>query len=212
MRMAATPRWRNALPEALARSQNDFVLSRPVRDAKPKAHPPRWRRAVGLAAGLSKRVYAGAVLVALLGGIAFNALVLQRERHPAPSFVAPKIAAAPATAVQTVDNPPAEAQPALAVLPPVRPVNLGGPAAAPAAATDPIGDMLNGDGAKEAQRIIAAAQNDLIRLGYALKANGVAGASTIQALHEFEKAHGLAISSDLTPHVMKLLAAAAAAH
>ena len=54
-----------------------------------------------------------------------------------------------------------------------------------------------------------AAQSALIKLGFAIKADGVAGASTQQAIQQFERAHGLAPSGEVTPRLVKLLSAAA---
>ena len=59
--------------------------------------------------------------------------------------------------------------------------------------------------------MIVAAQTALAKLGYAVKADGTHGAATDQALREFEKAHGLPISTEVTPHLVKQLSAAARA-
>ena len=56
-----------------------------------------------------------------------------------------------------------------------------------------------------------AAQTALAKLGYAVKADGTQGAATDQALREFEKAHGLPISTEVTPHLVKQLSSAARA-
>ncbi|QFU17107.1 peptidoglycan-binding domain-containing protein [Microvirga thermotolerans] len=130
--------------EALAaRSDDDFVTSAPppARRAAParrpvgtrgKAAPSRARREPGLGekalAFVAQRP--GAALSALLlagcaAAIAWNALVLQTARHPAPLFDR----GAPARL---------EAAPPAAVLPPTRPAPVAEAAAEPPAASHPV--------------------------------------------------------------------------
>jgi hypothetical protein len=182
--------------------RHDAVLSEPRRAGR------KEERAGFLAATLRRlrampaRGYAGAALAAVLTGIAVNALILQHERHPAPFFAAraPAVEASPPAAA-----PPQAARPddstIGAVLPPTRPADLGG--------VDAIGDVLRADSAKDAERQLLAAQNALIKLGYSLKADGSPGAATSAALRDFERAHSLPLSSDLTPRLIKQLTAAA---
>ena len=167
------------------------------------------------------RTIAGAVLAAVLTGIVVNALVLQKARRAAPSFAASK---PPISDLQTAAPGPAAVQSApLVAQPPARPVDLGATVDSipvpPARSSDPIRDLLrgdagHGDAAKESARLTVAAQNALIKLGFAIKADGVAGASTDQAIQQFERAHGLPQSTEITPRLVKQLAAAAnaAAH
>ena len=194
------------MPEALARSHHDFVLSRPAR--RSAAPALRRLRALGRgAATIPARAYAGAFLGALLCGIVVNALMFQHERHPAPFFSPAKAApdqplapaAPPAPPIEPIAHSPAA---------PARPT-AAAPDAANSHAGDAIGALLGGDDEANRQRLIGAAQTELIRLGYALKANGVLGATTLLALHEFEKAHSLTISAEVTPRLLKQLAAAA---
>ena len=56
---------------------------------------------------------------------------------------------------------------------------------------------------------MATAQNALVKLGYPIKTGAVPGADTAAALRDFEKAHGLPISTEVTPRLVKLLNAAA---
>ena len=205
------------MPEALARSHHDSILTRPARRT-PGRGRNRARAIVLWLLALPARSIAGAVLAAILVGIIVNALALQKERHPAPFFAskpaAPAQAAVPAPAAIPVapavaaapDNSP------VAVQPPVRPSSLGAaPDASAARSTDPIRDLLRGDVGKDASHLTLAAQNALIKLGYSVKANGLAGPATIAAIHEFEHAHGLAASSEITPKLVKQLTAAASA-
>jgi hypothetical protein len=165
---------------------------------------------------------AGAAFAAVLVGILVNALALQRERvHPpvlpaarAPVAEAPRMAA-PAPAVDSSTQP---------VMPPTRPADLGvaadpaamlsppaPPAPPPAVHGDSIHDFLKGDAAHDpdARRLTLAAQNALIKLGYSVKADGIAGASTQQSIRDFAHAHGIA-SAEITQRLVRQLTAAAA--
>lgn len=199
--------------EALARIRNNSVLSRPGKKAA------RSRSMVLLVAerarSLPPRFYIGAILSALLAGIGVNALILQRERHPAPLFQRPAqtIAAPAPVATPLPPTPPvavARETPAPAAVspPPARPASTDAAPRAP----DAIGDLLRGGEAPaDNARQIMAAQTALAKLGYAVKADGTQGAATDQALREFEKAHGLPISTEVTPHLVKQLSSAARA-
>ena len=48
----------------------------------------------------------------------------------------------------------------------------------------------------------------LVRLGYVVKADGEPSAATSTALRDFERAHGLPPSNDVTPRLLKALSAA----
>jgi len=197
------------LPEASARMRHDAILSEPRR-------PGRTTERVGFLAATLRRLrampargYAGAALAAVLTGIVVNALILQHERHPAPFFAA----RAPA-----VEAPPQAARPddptVGAALPPARPADLGGVDAIgdvlrADSTKDAIGEILRAVSAKDAQKQMLAAQNALIKLGYSVKADGSPSAATSTALRDFERAHSLPLSSDLTPRLIKQLTAAA---
>ena len=117
---------------ALARIKNNLgQLRGPVQRS---AHEALTRRIAGRVKLAHLRYYLGAALFAALVGIGVNALLLQRERHPAPLFgyAAPKVpSAAPAPAppppqkpTSTEDNaPPAQSS---AALPPARPARERG--------------------------------------------------------------------------------------
>ena len=202
--------------EALARIRNNSVLSRPGRKSA------RSRTLLALVIerlrSLPARFYIGAILSALLVGIGVNALILQRERHPAPLFAPPaqKIAApAPVAAPPPPPAPlappvareaPAAATPSPPSPAPVRPAPSD--IVAPRAA-DAIGDLLRGEAPADSSRLVVAAQSALAKLGYSVKADGAQGAATDQALREFEKAHGLPISTEITPRLVKQLNSAA---
>ena len=166
------------------------------------------------------RVYLGAAVSAVIVGIAVNALTLQRGRHPAPFFAPARQPARPAPAALPPVHPHAAAEvppvappaPASAVaekapppLPPISPRE----SAAPAAHGDPIAELLRGEAPTEDAHLVLAAQNALIKLGHPLKADGHEGAATQQALREFERAHKLPPSTEITPRLVKQLNAAA---
>lgn len=202
------------MPEALARSHNDSVLSRPARPAARKDREGFGRTFMRRLMSRPARTVAGATMAAVLTGIVVNALVLQQSRHSAPFFAAlrpaPSIVASPPPAAPAM----AESAPIVA-LPPIRPANLGvavDPALPPPARPgDPIRDLLRGDADKETARLTIAAQNALIKLGYAIKADGVVGASTEQAIQQFARTHGLAPSVEITAKLVRQLTAAAIA-
>ena len=190
--------------EALARIRNDSVLSRPGR--KLAAGGGLLRRAAERARSLPPRLYAGAAVSAVLVGIGVNALVLQRERHPAPLFApAPQKPAASAAAEPAAAQPARETQAAA----PVPPARAAAPDMPPARPSDAIGDLLRTDPPADASRLVLAAQSALVKLGYSVKADGARSAATDQALREFEHDHGLAVSTEITPRLVKQLNAAA---
>ncbi len=202
------------MSEALARVRNDSVLVRPAKG------PGRRivRRLAGRACALPARVYLGAAFSALLAGIGVNALLLQRGRHPAPFFAATQ----PHAAHMPLNHPvparaPAATEAAAAAswrnsAPSSPPAKFAAGADAPARPPDPIGELLRGgEAGGDQSRVIQAAQGALAKLGYPVRADGVEGAATEQALRDFERSRGLPATTELTPHLMKQLTAAARA-
>jgi Putative peptidoglycan binding domain len=199
---------------ALARIKNNLgQLRGPVQHS---AHEALTRKIAGRVKLAHLRYYLGAALFAALVGIGVNALLLQRERHPAPLFgyAAPKLpSAAPAPAppppqkpVSTEDNaPPAQSS---ATLPPARPAESAGSSSP---ASDPIAELLAGEPHGDASRLTLAAQTALAKLGYPVKPDGKEGSATGQALREFERAHGLPPATEITERLVKQLTAAARA-
>ena len=199
---------------ALARMKNNLgQLRGPVQRS---AHEALTRGIAGRVKLAHLRYYLGAALFAALVGIGVNALLLQRERHPAPLFgyAAPKLpSATPAPAppppqkpVSTEDNaPPAQSS---AALPPARPAESAGSSSS---ASDPIAELLAGEPHGDASRLTLAAQTALAKLGYPVKPDGKEGSATGQALREFERAHGLPPATEITERLVKQLTAAARA-
>jgi hypothetical protein len=159
------------------------------------------------------RYYLGAALSVALIGIGVNALLLQRERHPAPlfGFAPPKpAAAAPAPAETPAPKraedaaPPAQLSP---IVPPARPADA---VAGSASVSDPIADLLAGETHSDApSRLTVTAQTALAKLGYPVKPDGKEGAATEQALRDFEHAHGLPPATEITERLVKQLTLAA---
>ena len=190
------------MPEASARLRSDPTLAgRSRSEAGGKSFAAAvvslWRRLGATPA----RGYAAAALTAALVGIVVNALALQHARHPAPFFARTPIVAAAPTPTPAAALAPTAAETPAAPTPPARPVQLGG--------DDAIADMLRADQEQEAQRRLAAAQTALVKLGYVLKADGEPNAATSTALRDFERAHGLPPSNDVTARLLKTLSAAA---
>ena len=180
---------------ALARMKNNLgQLRGPVQRS---AHEALTRGIAGRVKLPHLRYYLGAALFAALVGIGVNALLLQRERHPAPLFgyAAPKLPSAP----------PA---PSSATLPPARPAESAGSSSS---ASDPIAELLAGELHGDSSRLTLAAQTALAKLGYPVKPDGKEGSATEQALREFERAHGLPPATEITERLVKQLTAAARA-
>jgi hypothetical protein len=199
---------------ALARMKNNLgQLRGPVQRS---AHEALTRGIAGRVKLAHLRFYLGAALFAALVGIGVNALLLQRERHPAPLFgyAAPKVPSAtsapapppPQKPASTEDTAP-PAQPS-ATLPPARPAESAGSSSS---ASDPIAELLAGESHGDATRLTLAAQTALAKLGYPVKPDGKEGSATGQALREFERAHGLPSATEITERLVKQLNAAARA-
>jgi len=193
------------LPEASARLRPDPALVGRPRPATGRKSAVVVASALRRLGATPARGYAIAALTAALVGIVVNALALQHARHPAPFFARPPIvAAAPAPAPTPAASPTQTSGEATgaptAPTPPARPTQLG---------DDAIADVLRADQEQEAQKRLAAAQAALVRLGYVVKADGEPGAATSTALRDFERAHGLPPSNEITPRLLKALSAAA---
>ncbi len=198
---------------ALARVRGEPVLSQgPV--ARPSGETLRRRLGRGLKA-VPVRVYLGAALSSVLIGIGVNALILQRERHPAPFFRPAPLADSSAAPAPAAPLPPqlasadrdASAAAASPASPPVRPA--GAVDGSPSRAADPITDLLRGEAHADGARLTLTAQTALVRLGYPVRPDGNDGVTTQQALRDFERVHGLPLSTEITPRLVKQLVTAA---
>ena len=206
------------MPEALARADHDFSLSEAparrrssqspaVRNAA--AAPRRQSRAdaAGMRALLLARpgraIVFGALAAAALG-IVVNAMALQKGRHPAPLFVTPAAKAEPVQRAAAPPLPaprPADAEPARAAESAVARTLAG--------AKDPISQWLLrphvGADAPEPGKRVLASQNALKKLGYQLRADGVMGGTTQQAIEQFERDRGLPVKGELTAKIQREL-------
>ena len=126
--------------EALARSDNDFLVAEPRR-RKTAPQPSRFGTLTRIARFVKHVVnypnrIAGALLVGIAAAIAVNALELQTARHPAPFFGhATTLPQQPATAPQTPQTEPQT----MARTAPVASAPASELVAAPA---DPLGQFL----------------------------------------------------------------------
>jgi hypothetical protein len=191
-----------------ARANRDFVALDPRKTvSKARRRPqsmirrllqPLWRGPLHMFVGLTIGTAAGAIII--------NAVGLQTARHPAPIF---HQAAAPAAIMA--------APSILPPLPPIRPVaDLHATTQAPhLKPRDMIAEALRNPNigtqtaalrapeasaqtVPQAQRIVSSAQRALIKLGYGpLKADGVMGAGTRQAIERFEKDYQLPVTGEL---------------
>ena len=161
------------------------------------------------------RTLAIVVFAGMLCGIAANALFFQTARHPAPIFHGPVIArpAHPVTVpVQpAIPLPPQRPLEKSAVpLPPAAPAALAAPRAVEAAPKDQIGALLSGSAptpASDPALRIVAAQKSLVKLGYAVKSDGVMGNGTRKAIEMFEQSRKLPVTGDLSARVTRELSA-----
>jgi hypothetical protein len=198
---------------ALARIRDNIgQLRGPIQRS---AHESLRRKVAGRLKVAHLQYYLGAALLVALVGIGINALLLQRERHPAPLFgstaptptpvLAPVSTPAPSPTHASAEDeaPPAQSP---AAIPPERP---SASALGPASASDPIGELLAGETHSDGSRLVLAAQTALGKLGYSVKADGKEGAATQQALREFEHAHGLPPATEINERLVKQLTQAA---
>jgi hypothetical protein len=214
------------LREALAAADHDFVLVEPASRSKRTranalgakrrgASRPTWRY---------RGIVASALCAATIAGILVNALVLQKTRHPAPLFAraappsgvkepsiaeptplpAPRPSSNAAAADPTNDKPPAQKSPAEKLQ--AEPAQL-----------DPIAQLLRtpptareekpAASAALSKSAIAAAQRALMKLGFVLEGDGVAGKTTRQAIERYERDRGLPVKGELTPKLLRRLGA-----
>lgn len=183
------------------------------------------------------QVLAALACCALGGAIIGNAVLFQSGRHPAPLFAHP--AATPsgeraevppvplpaprpmvaAPHLRAAEPPPAEqasakdaapAKPAPSSTPPVHAVASK---ASTAHRPDAIGQLLRGTdkpGAEPgADAHVLAAQRALEKLGFAVKPDGRMGAATRAGLEKFQRDRHIEPAGDLSPKLLRELAAAA---
>ena len=74
---------------------------------------------------------------------------------------------------------------------------------------DQIGALLRDKPVDGGSRLVRAAQIALAKLGYAVKSTGAEDGATRRALRHFERTHGLAPTTEISPEIVKQLMAAA---
>jgi Putative peptidoglycan binding domain len=211
-----------------ARSDRDFVAVAPDRRGRRSGAAAGALRLAQVVVTHPREILAAVILAGASAAITVNALGLQTGRHPAPLFSTGRLAFEhPLPPARPAAAPPPGVLPAAAAVPtpPARTafaqsssadaVNLSraAPADSSKPARDAIGDLIRasdpasqaatGDAAR-----LARAQAALTKLGYgALKADGVMGAGTRQAIERFEKDRKLPVSGELGTRTMRELAA-----
>ena len=178
-------------------------------------------------------ILAAGFFVATAAAILLNALVWQRTRHPAPLFARaapaapakePTIAgmsAVPAsrpqpavTPIQAHDKPVEKPPPEIPASGHPRQTRVNSsplhdeisqlPKAPPAPPARPAREAA---GSAAPSKLVLAAQRALVKLGFVLNPDGVAGATTRQAIERYERDHGLPVHGDLSRAIMRQLSA-----
>ncbi|HEY4846419.1 MAG TPA: peptidoglycan-binding domain-containing protein [Methylocella sp.] len=219
--------------EVLAAADHDFVLTGPASKLKHLRDLLTARRRGSRRTARRSRRYlsilATGFLVATAAAILLNALVWQSTRHPAPLFSRAAPANDPTIAgLSAVPRP--QPQPAFtpiqAQIKPVEKPPLEMPAGGHPHQTrvngspphDGISLLLKAPPARPTieatasaapSKLVLAAQRALVKLGFVLKPDGVAGATTRQAIERYERDHGLPVHGDLTPALLRQLSAEA---
>jgi hypothetical protein len=214
------------LREALARIDNDFVLSEPRQKGAQRDNRGIFRTLIGAVHFAAKHtnLLLGLLFAAVLGTVLMNALIWQKTRHPAPLF---GHSVALEAKVEPVREVPLPASRPAALPEPSAPAAAEQPASAPhgrdpmaevaelqtqkpaASATshDPIAQLLKSPAPVESSKSILAAQRALMKLGYVVRPDGVMRPATRQALEQFERDHNLQAHGTLTPKVLHELGA-----
>ena len=179
---------------------------------------------IGILTARPARSIAGAAIAAIALGIVVNALALQKARHPAPLFVvaapvtdiAGKSAAALASSPVPVPRPATGgATPVLDQADKTATVDHAALARHTGQDKDAIAQLLRPHIAQpgkevaknEPSQTVLKAQQALLKLGFALKPDGVFGGTTRQAIERFERDRGLPVKGDLTPGIRRQLMA-----
>jgi hypothetical protein len=222
------------LREVLAAADHDIVLTEPaskLKHLREKLLTARRRgsQRTGRRGRRYLSILAAGLFVATAAAILLNALVWQRTRHPAPLFAraAPAPPAKEPTTAGLSAVSASRPQPAVTPLQPHdKPVEKP-PAEMPAGGHprqtritsspphDVISQLLKAPPAPPARptteaaasAAVLAAQRALVKLGFVLNPDGVAGATTRQAIERYERDHGLPVRGDLSRAIMRQLSA-----
>jgi hypothetical protein len=219
----------------LAAADHDFVLTEPaskLNHLREKLLTARRRgsRLTGRRGRRYLNIFAAGFFVATSAAILLNALVWQRTRHPAPLFAhaAPAAPAKEPTIAGMSAVPAARPQPAVTPVQahdkPVEKPPLEVPAGGQPRQTSitsspqhdgisqllkapPAGPAPTAGAAAAPRKLVLAAQRALVKLGFVLKPDGVAGLATRQAIERYERDHGLPVRGDLSRAIIRQLSA-----
>ncbi len=171
--------------------------------------------------------------IATAAAILLNALVWQKARHPAPLFAraVPAVPAKKPTIVGMSAVPATRPQPAATPIqaqdkpvekPPLEMPADGYPRQTRITSSlphDKISRVLKAPPAPPARptaqsaapaasrKLVLAAQRALVKLGFVLNPDGVARATTRQAIERYERDHGLPVRGDLSRAIVRRLGA-----
>jgi len=177
------------------------------------------------------RSIATSLLLTALASVAINALFLQAIKHPATLFdvsvtpvlpdTKPEIVSIPAPVPvpmprsQAFSTPPdvTNGSALLSTILSGTAEDTTGFVPAPVQKPDTIGDLITNvlpkpSPAPPPNKTVLAAQRALVKLGYAVKADGISGGTTRQAVERFERDNRLPVKGDLTPKLLRELSVA----
>ena len=212
---------------------DDFGFDAPIRKKatrKPRAVAPARKKKkdkrFNISANQVARYGAIAMSATVVVGIMVNALLMQKGHHPAPLFgksVAPvNTAVAEASPKVPVTSPQhvGASEPAATSVADVPALSEAGKTRAPlpriapdAHGDDPIARLLKGSAPPSlidkgsGGKTVTGVQKALVKLGFAVKANGTFGPTTKRAIEAFERARHLPVKGELSHRIVKILAA-----
>jgi Putative peptidoglycan binding domain len=223
------------LREALgAAADHDFTLTEPVSKMKNLREKllttcRRRSRQTRRRGRHYSSILAIGFFIATAAAILLNALLWQRTRHPSPFFSragpAGPIAVPlpqPQSAIRPQDKPvekPA-AQKSPVEMPPLEIPASGQPRQTRITSSSPydeISQLLKAPPEPPARpitkaatsaapsKLVLAAQRALVKLGFVLNPDGVAGPTTRQAIKRYERDHGIPVRGDLSPAIVRKL-------
>jgi Putative peptidoglycan binding domain len=223
------------LREVLAAADHDFVLTEPaskLKHLREKLLPARRRGScrTGRRGRRYLSILAAGFFAATAAAILLNALVWQRTRHPAPLFARATPTAPTKEPTIAQISAVAASRPQPAVIPvqaPDKPVENpplelpagGHPRQARVNSLPPhdvISQLLKAPPARTTtkaaasaapSRLVLAAQRALVKLGFVLNPDGVAGTTTRQAIERYERDHGLPVRGTLSRAIVRKLSA-----
>ncbi len=185
--------------------------------------PTGWgilQRIVRKVASDPARSIAVSLLVTACASASVNAMYLQTIKHPSPLFGAETVAPVSSTLPDPVPVPVARSAAFSGTIAGFDPAATNAGSFSPSilpdvvnstGKSDGIGDLISGMNSKPLvpNRTVLLAQKALGKLGYAVKADGVSGGTTRQAIEKFERDNRLPVKGDLSPRVLRELSMAA---